>query len=158
MVDGRRQISHGGEVSGFTARNEVYPDERAAIVVLTNLDATNASELISTALAKKIFATTDVPALELVQRIFESLQKGQIDRALFTPNANSYFTDLALKDFAASLGPLGKPKEFTQIAQSLRGGMTLRRYRIVFPNRTLRLTTFAMPDGKIEQYQIAVVD
>jgi len=158
MVDGRRQISHGGEVSGFTARNEVYPDERAAIVVLTNLDATNASELISTALAKKIFATTDVPALELVQRIFESLQKGQIDRALFTSNANSYFTDLALKDFAASLGPLGKPKEFTQIAQSLRGGMTLRRYRIVFPNRTLRLTTFTMPDGKIEQYQIAVVE
>jgi len=157
-TDGRRVISHGGEVSGFTANNQIFPDERAAVIALVNLDATNASEQIATALAKQIFATTDANALALVQKIFESLQKGQIDRALFTSNANSYFNDQALKDFASSLGPLGKPKEFAQIAQSLRGGMTLRRYRIVFPNRSLRLTTFTMPDGKIEQYQIAVVD
>jgi hypothetical protein len=39
MVGGRRQISHGGEVSGFTARNEVYPHEKVAIVVLVNIDA-----------------------------------------------------------------------------------------------------------------------
>jgi len=157
-VDGRRVISHGGEVSGFTANNQIFPDERAAVIALVNLDATNASEQIATALAKQVFATTDANALALVQKIFDSLQKGQIDRTLFTSNANSYFNDQALKDFASSLGPLGKPKEFTQIAQSLRGGMTLRRYRIVFPNRSMRLTTFAMPDGKIEQYQIAVVD
>ncbi len=157
-VEGRRQISHGGEVSGFTARNEVYPEDRTAIVVLTNLDATNASELIAGALAKQIFATTDAAALELVQRVFASLQKGKIDRALFTANANSYFEEAAIKDFSTSLAPLGAPKEFTQIAQSLRGGMTLRRYRIAFPNRSLRLTTFTMPDGKLEQYQIAVVE
>jgi CubicO group peptidase (beta-lactamase class C family) len=156
-MDGHRQISHGGEVSGFTAQNQVYPDDHAAVVVLTNIDATNASESIATALSKQIFATTDAPALALVQKIFGSLQKGQIDRTLFTSNANSYFDELALKDFAASLGPLGKPTEFTQSAQSLRGGMTLRRYKIVFPNRTLRLTTFTMPDGKLEQYQIAAV-
>jgi CubicO group peptidase (beta-lactamase class C family) len=157
-VDGRRMISHGGEVSGFTAQNQIFPEERTAVVALVNLDATGASEQIATALAKQLFATTDVNALALVQKIFESLQKGQIDRALFTANANSYFNDQALKDFAASLGPLGKPTEFAQIAQSLRGGMTLRRYRIAFPKRSLRLTTFTMPDGKIEQYQVAVVD
>ena len=157
-VDGRRVISHGGEVSGFTANNQIFPDEHAAVIALVNLDATNASEQIATALAKQFFATTDANALALVQKIFGSLQKGQIDRALFTSNANSYFSDLALKDFAASLGPLGKPTEFTQIAQSLRGGMTLRRYKIAFASRTLRLTTFTMPDGKVEQYQIAVVE
>src|SRR6266568_225229 len=43
MTDGRRTISHGGEVSGFTATNQLFPDEKAAIVVLTNLDATGAS-------------------------------------------------------------------------------------------------------------------
>ena len=42
-----------------------------------------------------------------------------------------------------------------QANQSLRGGMTLRRYRIRFAQKTLSLTTFIMPDGKIEQYQIA---
>ena len=157
-VDGHRTILHGGEVSGFTANNQVFPDERAAVVVLVNLDATNASEQIATALAKQVFNTTDTAALEQVKSIFASLQRGQIDRTLFTSNANSYFNDQALKDFAASLGPLRKPEEFTQTTQSLRGGMTLRRYQIKFPSKTLRLTTFTMPDGKIEQYQIAVVE
>jgi CubicO group peptidase (beta-lactamase class C family) len=160
-VDGRRQISHGGEVSGFTARNEVYPDDRAAIVVLTNLDATNASEQIAGKIRSLLFATTDAgtqKALDQMRKIFETLQRGQIDQSQFTSNANAYFTDQALQDFASSLGPLGTPKEFTQQAQSLRGGMTLRRYRIRFEQKTLSLTTFIMPDGKLEQYQIAAVE
>jgi CubicO group peptidase (beta-lactamase class C family) len=157
-VDGRRLIAHGGEVSGFTARNEVYPDERAAIVVLTNLDATDASTQIATKLAALLFATTDASALESVKRIFASLQQGKIDRTLFTSNANAYFSAEALADFASSLGPLGTPQEFTQTAQSLRGGMTLRRYRIRFPQKTLRLTTFTMPDGKLEQYTVSATE
>jgi CubicO group peptidase (beta-lactamase class C family) len=160
-VDGHRMISHGGEVSGFTATNQVFPDDRAAIAVLTNLDATDASGQIATAIQKLIFNTADpaTPAtLETMKKIFTGLQHGQIDRSLFTSNANAYFDDQAVKDFAASLGPLGKPQDFTQASQSLRGGMTLRRYTIKFPNKTLRLTTFLMPDGKIEQYQIAAAE
>ena len=160
-VDGRRQISHGGEVSGFTARNEVYPDDRAAIVVLTNLDATSASEQIAGRIRSLLFATTDAgtqKALDQMRKIFEGLQRGQIDRSLFTSNANAYFSEQALQDFASSLGPLGTPQEFVQQAQSLRGGMTLRRYRIRFAQKALSLTTFIMPDGKLEQYQIAAVE
>src|SRR5262245_608246 len=40
---GRRSLSHGGEVSGFTAQNTVFPDDRVAIVVLTNQDAASAA-------------------------------------------------------------------------------------------------------------------
>jgi D-alanyl-D-alanine carboxypeptidase len=160
-AEGRRILSHGGEVSGFTARNEVYPDDRVAIVVLTNLDATGASEQIAAGIGKTVFATTD-PATpkttDQMRKIFDELQKGRIDRAQFTSNASSYFDDQAIKDFASSLGPLGTPQEFVQSGQSLRGGMTLRRYRIKFPNKTLRLTTFIMPDGMIEQYQIAAAE
>jgi D-alanyl-D-alanine carboxypeptidase len=161
IADGRRVIAHGGEVSGFTARNEVYPDDRVAITVLTNMDATSASEQIASSIAKTIFASTD-PATpkttEQMRKIFDELQKGRIDRAQLTSNANAYFDEQAIKDFASSLGPLGTPQEFVQSAQSLRGGMTLRRYRIKFPNKTLRLTTFILPDGKIEQYQIAAAE
>jgi len=32
----RRTLEHGGEVSGFTSANYVFPDDRAALVVLTN--------------------------------------------------------------------------------------------------------------------------
>ncbi|HKS23130.1 MAG TPA: serine hydrolase domain-containing protein [Thermoanaerobaculia bacterium] len=157
-VDGRRLISHGGEVSGFTAQNQVYPDQRAAVVVLTNLDATSASEQIATKVAQLVFTATDDAALAQARAIFEGLQHGRIDRALFTSNANAYFSEQALKDFASSLGPLGTPQEFTQTAQSLRGGMTLRRYRVKFANKTLRAWTFAMPDGKLEQFMVAAVE
>jgi CubicO group peptidase (beta-lactamase class C family) len=161
LSDGRRVISHGGEVSGFTATNEVFPDDNAAIVVLTNMDATGASSDIASKIAAKLFATTDAATektLAEMRGIFEGLQTGKLDRSLFTSNANAYFTAEAIKDFASSLAPLGKPAEFTQAAQSLRGGMTLRRYRIAFAKKTLRLTTFILPDGKIEQYQIAAAE
>jgi hypothetical protein len=33
--------------------------------------------------------------------VFEGLQQGKINRSLFTDNANSYFTEQALQDFAS---------------------------------------------------------
>ena len=157
MTDGRRVISHGGEVSGFTAQNAVYPDDGAAVAVLTNLDATDASAQIATKIAKLVFGAPEgekESATEQARKVFEGLQHGRLDRAFFTANANSYFTDQALADFASSLAPLGAPKEFTRQSQSLRGGMTFRRYSVVFAKKTVRVTTFTMPDGKLEQYMV----
>ncbi len=157
-VAGRRALSHGGEVSGFTSENIVLPDERAAVVVLTNQDAAGAAGDIASGIAP-LLLTTDDPAtpqkLEQARKIFAGLQQGTVERALFTDNANSYFSEPALKDFAASLAPLGTPQEFTQTRQALRGGMTLRVYRIKFAQQTLRAWSYEMPDGKLEQYQIA---
>jgi D-alanyl-D-alanine carboxypeptidase len=89
--------------------------------------------------------------------IFDGLQRGTIDRSLFTSNANAYFSDQALKDFQSSLGPLGTPTGFAQTRTSLRGGMTYRSYRVTFPNQVLRVWTYEMPDGKLEQYQVAPI-
>jgi len=156
--NGHRAISHGGEVSGFTAQNTIFPDDRAAIVVLTNQDAASASGAIAGGIAPLLFATNDpaTPAkLEQAKKIFADLQQGKVDRSLFTDNANFYFNEAALKDFASGLGPLGTPQSFTQVSQGLRGGMTLRVYLIRFPQKVLRAWTYEMPDGKLEQYQIA---
>jgi hypothetical protein len=155
---GRRQLEHSGEVSGFTAENIVYPDDGVAIVVLTNQDAASAAAQIGRGISPLLFQTADATTpvkLEQARKIFEGLQHGQIDRSLFTSNTNSYFSDQALQDFASSLGPLGTPEEFVQTRQALRGGMTLRVYRIKFPQRTIRAWTYEMPDGKLEQYQVA---
>jgi len=157
-VAGHRALSHSGEVSGFTADNIVFPDEGVAVVVLTNQDAASAAGAIANAVAPLLLATDDPAApqkLEQARKIFDGLQHGTIDRALFTDNANSYFSEQALKDFQSSLGPLGTPQEFAQVSQRLRGGMTLRVYRVKFAQQTLRAWTFEMPDGKLEQYQVA---
>ncbi len=160
MQGGRRIISHGGEVSGFTAYNAVFPDDSAAVVVLTNQDAAPASGAIGSRVAQLLFTTQDAQtAAKTAQAraIFEGLQKGTIDRSLFTANANAYFNQQALADFASGLGPLGAPTAFVQVGQSLRGGMVGRSFRVSFPGRTLRVWTYEMPDGKLEQYQVAPV-
>jgi D-alanyl-D-alanine carboxypeptidase len=158
---GHRSLSHGGEVSGFTSENVVFPDERIAVIVLTNLDATDASGTITKGIAPLLLATDDQATpdkLAQARKIFEGLQHGTIDRSLFTDNANFYFNEEAIKDFANSLAPLGTPDEFVQLSQELRGGMKLRVYTIKFPKTKLHAWTYEMPDGKLEQYQIAVQD
>jgi CubicO group peptidase (beta-lactamase class C family) len=157
MANGRRQISHGGEVSGFTAQNDIYPDEKVAVVVLVNIDANNASGEIARRIANRLFtaAGASSSALDQARGIFAGLQRGELDRTLFTANMNSYFTLQALKDIAASLGPLGTPSSFTQAGESLRGGMVLRRFAISAGGRNLRVTAFYLPDGKIEQFLVA---
>ncbi len=155
---GHRALTHGGEVSGFTAQNTVFPDERAAVVVLTNQDAASASGAIAGTVGAMLFETSDpaTPAkLDQAKKIFDGLQHGTIDRSLFTDNANFYFSDTALKDFASSLGPLGPPTSFVQTSQGLRGGMTLRVYVVRFPTKALRVWTFEVPNGKLEQLQVA---
>jgi D-alanyl-D-alanine carboxypeptidase len=159
---GHRAISHGGEVSGFTAQNIVFPDDRAAVTVLTNQDAVSASGQIARAIAPLLFpasTSADTAAKEQQARqIFAGLQQGKIDRSLFTDNCNAYFTEQALQDFAGSLGPLGTPQEFAQTSQSLRGGMIHRLFRVRFSNKTLTINDYEMPDGKIEQFLVFAVD
>ncbi len=152
---GHRSISHGGEVSGFTSTNTIFPDDRAAVVVLTNQDAVGASGVIAQRIAETLFQAAQSGTskeTEMAKQILAGLQHGKIDRSLFTDNANFYFSDQTLQDFASSLGPLGAVQDFTQSSENLRGGMYARSYRAKAGNKTLNISTFWMPDGKIEQY------
>ena len=160
VAGGRRRISHGGEVSGFTAQNEIYPDEKVAIVVLVNVDANNASGEIARRIGNRLLVAAGDSRAEVDQArgIFTGLQQAEVDRSLFTPNMNAYFTPQALRDFADSLGKLGAPSSFTQAAQNLRGGMVFRRFAVTAGGRNLSVTAFYMPDGKIEQFLIAPAD
>jgi D-alanyl-D-alanine carboxypeptidase len=154
-VAGHRNLNHGGEVSGFTAQNAVFPDDNLAVVVLTNQDAAGAAGLTARQIASLLLAPASSAGskkLEQDRAILAGLQHGKIDRSLFTDNANAYFTGQALQDFAASLGPLGEPQDFAQTAERGRGGMTFRSYKVTFAKQVLTITIFEMPDGKLEQY------
>jgi D-alanyl-D-alanine carboxypeptidase len=158
MSAAHRTIEHSGEVAGFTAENIVYPDDSAAVIVLTNQDAAPASTLIAQGIGRTLFTTEDANTQSRTTRaraIFEGLQHGTIDRSLLTPDANAYFSSQALGDFQSTLSPLGAPTVFVQMGQHERGGMLERSYRVTAGGRTLRVWTYEMPDGKIEQYQLA---
>jgi CubicO group peptidase (beta-lactamase class C family) len=163
--DGHRYVGHSGEVSGFVSQNIVFPDDKAAVTVLTNEDASNAAS----ALAKKIApivlngvspavaadAMTDAERRALA--IFTGLQQGKIDRTQLTAFCDAYFTREAVDDFASSLRPLGLPTSFKQTTEEKRGGMTFRAFEVNFPGQKVRVTIFEEPDGKLEQYLVMPV-
>lgn len=154
---GHLVISHSGEVSGFTAENIVLPNDKIAIAVLTNQEAARASGMIGQKLAALMAGLPSTKAKQttaLAKQIFLGLQQGKIDRSLFTANCNAYFDAQALGDYASSLKLLGSPLAFRQIAEESRGGMTFRVYDVFFAKKHLIVTTYWMPDGKIEQYLV----
>jgi CubicO group peptidase (beta-lactamase class C family) len=152
----RRLISHDGGVSGFISNNMVFPDDGAAVVVLTNDDAGYAAGDIAQKIAPLLFPQEDNTKEEQqALRIFQDFQKGRIDRALFSDNANFYFSDSSLKDLAAGLKRLGKPLSFTQTFRQERGGMTYRAFVVKFKDKTLQIGQRTLSDGRIEQYQVS---
>jgi D-alanyl-D-alanine carboxypeptidase len=155
--DGRNIIEHSGEVSGFVSENLVFPDDRAAIVVLTNEMATGAASLIARRITPIVLGLAGpTPTREEARAldIFNSLADGHIDRSQFTNYCNAYFSQQTLEDFASSLKPLGPPLTFKQTDQEGRGGMMFRTFTATFPDRELKVTTYEMPDGKLEQYLV----
>ena len=152
------KLSHGGAVSGFVSLNTVWPDEGAAVVVLTNVDGSSAPDRMTAEIAPLLLAEVEDPhaaqALEQARRIFSDLQQGGIDRSLLTSDADAFFTPQVLADAAASLKPLGDPESFRQMSVELRGGMTYRHFNIQCKGKALHLSTFTTPDGKLAQYLI----
>jgi len=96
----------------------------------------------------------DTGGTRQVQAILEGLQRGRIDRALFSANANTYFSEAALRDCRTSLGPLGKLKSVTRIGVNQRGGMIHMSYRAQFARKALNLNLYLLADGKYEQFLI----
>ena len=155
--DGHNIIEHSGEVSGFVSENLVFPDDRAAIIVLTNEMATQAASLIARQITPIVLGIpAPAPTREEARAlaIFNGLADGHIDRSLFTNYCNAYFSQQTLEDFASSLKPLGPPLSFKQTKEEARGGMMFRVFNVTFPDRELRVTTYQMPDGKLEQYLV----
>ena len=161
MANGRRRVSHGGAVSGYTTDNRVWLHDKAAVVVFTNIypGAAGAPGQISNRIANIILppspTSENAEADKLARSIYDGLTRGTIDRAFFTPSANAYFTAEVLKDYQDSLAPLGPPTEFREQGGTLRGGLQLRFYRIRAGNVFMDLTTMTTPDGQIDQYIVS---
>jgi D-alanyl-D-alanine carboxypeptidase len=154
------RISHGGEVSGFLALNSVFPTRNAAVIALSNQDGVSFLGPLSDEIATLILfpETPSTAASEQetkeTREILEGLQRGEVNRSLFTDNANSYFTAAALLDFKNSLQALGPLKSVARVSESLRGGMTHRSYRAEFEKKAAGLNIYVMPGGKYEQFMV----
>ncbi len=156
-LHGTPMVSHSGEVSGFLAINRVFPTKDVGVIVLSNEDGVNLIGPLSQDIALVMIEPHPGSSEEVdrqVRAILEGLQQGQVERAQFTANANSYFNELALKDYKASLEPLGKLQTVTRQSEQLRGGMTHLGYKAQFEKKTVMLNIYRTPDGKFEQFLV----
>ena len=163
--DGRRYVEHSGEAVGFLSENIVFPDDRAAIVVLTNSWSSDAFQRIAKAIATIVLPTPaapasagDVAALDKARAVLRQLAAGRLDTRLLTDDANFYFTPAARADYRASLAPLGDPTAFEQQGRTrLRGGFVNRVYKATLGSRVLAISTYwePGPGGRLEQFLVA---
>lgn len=158
-IDGHHAVDHGGEAVGFLSTNIVFPHDREAVVVLVNAWFGNAHDRIARGITGVLHpqATSDEESVAFARGIYDQLRAGRIDRALFTRDANYYFTDQVLADYRDSLGPLGDPQGFAAAGPArLRGGFVNRNYRLAFAGRQLTIVTYAEPGphGRIEQFLV----
>ena len=161
---GRRTINHGGESVGFLSQNTVYPDQRAAIVVLTNADFGDVTDTLTEGLAAILLPTAASAASPEADRtadaraFYDALAAGKLERQRMTANLADYFDAITLGDYRSSLMPLGPATSLVMIGQSqLRGGFVRRRYRVTAGGKTFNLSTFAEPgaDGRWEQFIVS---
>ena len=157
-LNGIPSLQHGGEVSGFISSNAVFPTRNAAVVVLSNEDGVTLVGPLARQIASIVLLPEEPEPSQTdtkqVQGIIDGFLKGRIDRALFTDNANSYFTPAALQDIRTSLTALGKLKQVTFEHENLRGGMTHRSYRAEFEKKSVGLNIYLTAGGKYEQFMI----
>ena len=160
---GRFYVEHSGEAVGFLSENIVFPEEKAAIVVLTNSWSGNVTGAIEEAIAKAVLpppaaSVADTAALAHARAMFDQLRTGNLDRAMMTDDSNYYFDAVRLGDYKSSLAPLGKPASFVQTGKTrLRGGFVNRNYKLHLGKKDFVIVTYAESGdkGRYEQFLVA---
>lgn len=169
--EGKTVLSHSGEVGGFVSNNVISLSDDVCYAALTNEEAGVASQLtramrpilLPWSVSPKPFAkpTVSIEAKPsaIVRQVqaqanamLTGLQHGEVDASRLTGDMRFYFTPQTLADYASSLAPLGPVQAVRQTGEALRGGMTFRRFDVVFPSQTLSLSTYTTADGKLEQF------
>ena len=152
---GHLRWEHGGEVSGFRSQNTVFPNDDMAIVVLTN-GGGGTSDIVTGEIETLLFAPAADPAapaaLNKVRALFQQLQAGRPERGMLSDGLSSYFSEQVVADFAASLKPMGEVQSIVETRADRRGGLVYRFFRIKAAGKTLRVSTYFTPDGKLDQF------
>ncbi len=152
-IDGRQVLQHGGNVPGFVSYNRIYPDDRAAIVVLMNTDFGGpARDAVVERIAREIEPGQDEMFAD--REMFDALRLGKLRTDRLTPHAQAYFTPQVRADYSASLKPLGAPIRMTRRFKYRRGGLTGEAYNVIYPDRTIEFDLFKTEDGRYEELMV----
>jgi D-alanyl-D-alanine carboxypeptidase len=173
---GMTVLTHGGAVSGFSARNTFIPQTHSAVVVLINdEDGPLANFIVDRGLKAVLDAPTTrmpvttgpsaarrdrghiprvmgpAPAKKAVA-LFKELQSGTLDRAALGEEFSVYVTDAKLAAASQQLKPLGVPSGASVRSVGERGGMEVSSVRLQFSSSAIDALMYRSPDGKVQEY------
>ncbi|MDO8296793.1 MAG: serine hydrolase domain-containing protein [Caulobacter sp.] len=168
---GVRRLHHDGSMDGFGSENRIYPDARAAVVVLVNADFAPIQFALADQLEAMLFppptATVEAAAmprpapapagaeeLALARALYGQVRAGRIDRDRLMVDVDDYFSETALADYRDSLGPLGDPPGFVQVRRDTIGGLRASLYELTWPDRKLILILRLRDDGKVASFVV----
>jgi D-alanyl-D-alanine carboxypeptidase len=167
---GHRRIHHDGSTPGFLAENRVYPDDRAAIVVLANADTGGATRAIADGVEALLFPTVAGAAppprrappdsdptppgdpSPVAKGLIAQLAAGSLDRHGLSADANDYFTGDVLGAYHRTLARLGPPTAVEMKRHDLIDGLNASLYVVTWPHQTLIAILRTEPGGKVEEF------
>lgn len=151
--DGQRSLYFQGEISGFLSENYIFPDDKVAVIVLTNSDAGSPPPSLEIARRLIYLFVPPTGVDKKVRDLLDQIQRRDIDRSVLSRNANAFVTDTVAADMSLSLAALGPVRALRQIGdERQQGGMSFRYYWVEFRARMLVVSVGVRPDGRIEQF------
>lgn len=177
LEPGRVRWSHNGGTAGFISRNVVYPQEKLAIVVLTNSSNMFMAGAITSALEDLLLppappaaaaapepasAAVSPPAADkaaedakaLVMSTFAQLQRGAPHRRHMTRDLDAYFTKQVVRDYADTLRPLGPVTMVRQLQEEKKGQLTSRLYMVKTEKGMVAVFAYFTAANKLAQFNV----
>jgi D-alanyl-D-alanine carboxypeptidase len=151
---GRLTLEHGGGGPGYVSGSRVWPNEKFAIVALTNSDWTNRDDPVER-VAYVLLPPGDEE--KKARAIIEGFRLGKIDRALFTDDANFYLNSEVLKAQKAGLAQMGPTRTFGLQSISPHRDRERRVWKIVTAHGILNAVEFDLANGKVQEFFVSKI-
>ena len=161
---GETILRHSGAVSGFLAYNAVFPRTKSIVVLMSNAEHQDASDIYNVLLALMLKAqeppSPDVPkiagpsAKDAAIDLFHQLQAGEVKRDNLGEEYNVFLTTERVRGAKERLGKLGEPEKVAADPPSERGGMEVVLVHFTFKNAKVKALMYRTPDGKMQEFLV----
>jgi D-alanyl-D-alanine carboxypeptidase len=158
-VAGHRMVGHGGGIPGFSTNISRFIDDRLTVVVLTNLEGSNAGAisrsvagLYNPALAPPALKPIEDKEPEVTAKVRDLLQQiadGRAGPERFTPELRAELFPAKIKEGAEFLKGLGPFQSAALLERKNEGDRRSYRYRITFKDAALLFSLLLTPEEKI---------
>jgi D-alanyl-D-alanine carboxypeptidase len=165
-LNGHRIVSHGGNVIGYASSNMMAPDDRVAVVVLTNNYEAPAGAIASrimTALLAPGATPTPAPSVApvstpapgrdetIIRDWLGYLRSGTLPARGMTPDWQHFLTAENRARAKAVLQSLGPTQSINVRYSALRGGLEVTAATVAFANGKRTAALYKLPNGDVAQ-------